>query len=144
MPRAADRKKRAKAAHAPEVASRAPEPASPGPAPEPGANAAKRPSPSVAVAGFELHELKRLIHLVQRTGIGELELNAGGRSVRISATPANGAWLAAPQAGAAPAAGALPSAPASAPTAAGPPAAPKEPAGNQPPDMRESHARRQP
>jgi acetyl-CoA carboxylase biotin carboxyl carrier protein len=42
------------------------------------------------VAGFQLHELKRLIRLVQRTGIGELELNSGGRSVRISATPANG------------------------------------------------------
>src|SRR5262249_41687540 len=58
---------------------------------EPDANSS-RPAepPSVAVAGFELAELRRLIRLVQRTGIGELELNSGGRSVRISATPADG------------------------------------------------------
>jgi len=49
----------------------------------------------VAVAGFDLTDLKRLIRLVQRTGIGELELNSGGRSVRISASPANGGTLAA-------------------------------------------------
>jgi len=36
--------------------------------------------------GFELRELQRLIRLVQRTGIGELELSSGDRSVRISAT----------------------------------------------------------
>ena len=35
--------------------------------------------------GVELGELRRLIRLVQRTGIGELELSSGGRSVRISA-----------------------------------------------------------
>ncbi|MFN8587830.1 MAG: acetyl-CoA carboxylase biotin carboxyl carrier protein [Candidatus Eisenbacteria bacterium] len=39
-----------------------------------------------SVAGFELGELRQLIQLVQRTGIGELELTSGGRSVRISAT----------------------------------------------------------
>jgi acetyl-CoA carboxylase biotin carboxyl carrier protein len=44
-----------------------------------------------AAAGFELRELRRLIQLVQRTGIGELELAAGGRSVRISATARGGA-----------------------------------------------------
>jgi acetyl-CoA carboxylase biotin carboxyl carrier protein len=37
-------------------------------------------------AGFELAELKRLIRLVQRTGIGELEVSSGGRTVRITAT----------------------------------------------------------
>jgi oxaloacetate decarboxylase alpha subunit len=43
---------------------------------------------NVSVAGFSLRELNRLIRLVQRTGIGELELNAAGRSVRISANSA--------------------------------------------------------
>jgi oxaloacetate decarboxylase alpha subunit len=42
------------------------------------------------VAGFSLSELNRLIRLVQRTGIGELELNASGRSVRIAANSAPG------------------------------------------------------
>ncbi len=41
-----------------------------------------------AVAGFQLGELQQLIELVQSTGIGELELAAGGRSIRISATGA--------------------------------------------------------
>jgi acetyl-CoA carboxylase biotin carboxyl carrier protein len=35
--------------------------------------------------GFELAELRRLIDLVQSTGIGELELTTGGRTVRIAA-----------------------------------------------------------
>ena len=35
--------------------------------------------------GFELVEIRRLIRLVQRTGIGELELSSGGRTVRIAA-----------------------------------------------------------
>ena len=35
--------------------------------------------------GFELSEIRRLIRLVQRTGIGELELSSGGRTVRIAA-----------------------------------------------------------
>jgi acetyl-CoA carboxylase biotin carboxyl carrier protein len=35
--------------------------------------------------GFELAELRRLIDLVQSTGIGELELTNGGRTVRIAA-----------------------------------------------------------
>ena len=42
-------------------------------------------SAGVRPAGFELSELKQLIRLVQRTGIGELEVSSGGRSVRISA-----------------------------------------------------------
>src|SRR5580765_6606477 len=37
------------------------------------------------LGGVELTELKRLIRLVQRTGIGELELSSGGRTIRISA-----------------------------------------------------------
>jgi len=74
MPRARERKKRAAA-----------------PSAEPGGNSSRPAEPaSVEVAGFELSELRRLIRLVQRTGIGELELNSGGRSVRISATPADG------------------------------------------------------
>ena len=36
-------------------------------------------------AGFAIEELKRLIRLVQRTGIGELEVSSGGRTVRIAA-----------------------------------------------------------
>ena len=35
--------------------------------------------------GFEVSEIRRLIRLVQRTGIGELELSSGGRTVRIAA-----------------------------------------------------------
>lgn len=48
--------------------------------------AAKPVAKSVpVVAGFDLGELRQLIKLVQRTGIGEIELESGGRSVRISA-----------------------------------------------------------
>jgi acetyl-CoA carboxylase biotin carboxyl carrier protein len=69
-----------------------------------------------SAAGFELGELRQLIRLVQRTGIGELEVSSGGRSVRISATSssAQGQWVAAPAAaparpaGEAPAAAAVP------------------------------------
>ena len=62
--------------------------------------------------GFELAELKRLIDLVQSTGIGELEVTTGGRTIRIaaasgaaptatgSATPAPAAAGAAPPAAA--------------------------------------------
>jgi acetyl-CoA carboxylase biotin carboxyl carrier protein len=42
-------------------------------------------SAGARAGGFELAELRRLIRLVQRTGIGELEVTAGGRTVRISA-----------------------------------------------------------
>jgi len=121
MPRAGDRKKRGKkSASAP--ANGHPAAAEAGSAPA--AGAAKRPAPDVAVAGFELHDLKRLIRLVQRTGIGELELNSGGRSVRISAAPSNGAWVAP-----APAAGPRPAALAAAPATPAP-APPAEPASN--------------
>jgi acetyl-CoA carboxylase biotin carboxyl carrier protein len=42
---------------------------------------------SAILGGIEVAELRRLIRLVQRTGIGELEVSAGGRAVRISALP---------------------------------------------------------
>jgi oxaloacetate decarboxylase alpha subunit len=37
------------------------------------------------LGGVDLAELRRLIRLVQRTGIGELEVRSGARTVRISA-----------------------------------------------------------
>jgi acetyl-CoA carboxylase biotin carboxyl carrier protein len=42
---------------------------------------------SAILGGIGVAELRRLIRLVQRTGIGELEVSAGGRAVRISAIP---------------------------------------------------------
>jgi oxaloacetate decarboxylase (Na+ extruding) subunit alpha len=42
-------------------------------------------SSGASAGGFELSEIRRLIRLVQRTGIGELELSSAGRTVRISA-----------------------------------------------------------
>ena len=39
----------------------------------------------VMLGGVGLKEIRRLIRLVQRTGIGELEISSGGRTVRISA-----------------------------------------------------------
>jgi oxaloacetate decarboxylase alpha subunit len=88
-------------------------------------------SPNVALAGFRLGELQRLIELVQRTGIGELELNSNGRSVRISTSPAGGGtWVATtPAAGAGPAEVPAPAAPA--PAVESRPAA--EPASTQKP-----------
>ena len=114
MPRGAERKKRARADRK-------------GPK-QPTAPAAGPDAPAAAkadhvVAGFQLHELKRLIRLVQRTGIGELELNSGGRSVRISASPSDGgsghAAVAIPARG--------PAAPAAHPAAVPPAPAPAEP-----------------
>jgi acetyl-CoA carboxylase biotin carboxyl carrier protein len=69
----------------------------------------------VMLGGVGLGEIRRLIKLVQRTGIGELEIGSGGRTVRISATSGAPAVAAAP-AMAAPAAAAP--APAAAPAAA--------------------------
>lgn len=69
-------------------------------------------APAPSAAGFELSELKALIRLVQSTGIGELEVASGGRSVRISAT-ASAAMV--PAAFAAPAAQPAEPAPAAAP-----------------------------
>jgi oxaloacetate decarboxylase alpha subunit len=37
------------------------------------------------LGGIGLAEIRRLIRLVQRTGVGELEISSGGRTVRISA-----------------------------------------------------------
>ena len=42
-------------------------------------------SRSALMGSLEVAEIRRLIRLVQRTGIGELELSSGDRSVRISA-----------------------------------------------------------
>jgi acetyl-CoA carboxylase biotin carboxyl carrier protein len=48
---------------------------------------ARKPADTPGVAllgGAELSELRQLIQLVQKTGIGELEVSSGGRTVRIS------------------------------------------------------------
>ena len=56
----------------------------------------KTPSPGAdnsrgtKLGGFEVAELRRLIRLVQKTGIGELEVTSGGRTVRISASATAG------------------------------------------------------
>lgn len=110
----ADAKKGAKPAPTPAAT---PTPSAP-PAP-------KSAAPTSSVAGFELGELRALIKLVQRTGIGEIELESNGRSVRISAQGGGGTWVAAPTAAPAP----MAAAPAAAPAA--PAAAPAAPAGNQ-------------
>ncbi|MBI1799388.1 MAG: hypothetical protein HYR73_06840, partial [Candidatus Eisenbacteria bacterium] len=39
----------------------------------------------VMLGGIALAEIRRLIRLVQRTGIGELEISSQGRTVRVSA-----------------------------------------------------------
>jgi acetyl-CoA carboxylase biotin carboxyl carrier protein len=68
-----------------------------------------------SAGGFELSELRQLIRLVQRTGIGELEVASGGRSVRISAVSTalvHAPVAAAPAARPADAAPAAPAAPA--------------------------------
>ena len=49
-----------------------------------GASAADNSS-GTRPGGFELDELRQLIGLVQSTGIGELEVTTGGRTVRIAA-----------------------------------------------------------
>jgi len=74
---------------------------------------------SAILGGIGVAELRRLIRLVQRTGIGELEVSAGGRSVRISAVPGS------PPAAGGPAAVAVASIPSPGPAGAG--AAPQAP-----------------
>ena len=60
-------------------------------------NKASADTSSVALlGGTELSELRQLIQLVQKTGIGELEVSSGGRTVRISASPATVVMGAAP------------------------------------------------
>ena len=54
------------------------------------------PGANARLAGFEVSELRRLIRLVQRTGIGELEVTSGDRTVRISAQPGGGIVMTAP------------------------------------------------
>jgi acetyl-CoA carboxylase biotin carboxyl carrier protein len=84
----------------------------------PAGKPAGKPAAVAAAGGFELRELRQLIRMVQSTGIGELELNAGGRSIRISATSSAAAHVAVPAAAvAAPAASAAEPAAAAAPPA---------------------------
>jgi len=51
------------------------------------------PVPPITEAGeskgsaMDLKEIKRLIQLVQKSGIGELEVTEGGRTIRIAASP---------------------------------------------------------
>jgi len=44
-------------------------------------------SRDMMLGGIGVAEIRRLIRLVQRTGIGELEISSSGRTVRISAVP---------------------------------------------------------
>jgi acetyl-CoA carboxylase biotin carboxyl carrier protein len=75
-----------------------------------------------SAGGFELSELRQLIRLVQRTGIGELEVASGGRSVRISAFSSAPVHAPAAAVSVARPAEAAPAAPAPAAGAAGAPA----------------------
>ena len=93
----------------------------PAAAPAPGRPAkALKPAPpgsdNSRAGGFELSEIRRLIRLVQRTGIGELELTSGGRTVRIAAVSG------APVVAAAPAAAGGAERPAAAPSGSAAPA----------------------
>ena len=74
----------------------------------------------VMLGGIGLAEIRRLIRLVQKTGIGELELTAGGRTVRIAATAAASDSVVVPARGvpAAPASALAPAASATAPAPA--------------------------
>ena len=78
-------------------------------------------------SAMDLNEIKRLIQLVQKSGIGELEVTEGGRTIRISASPVVASagpmqyGFSAPPGYAAPAAAPVPSAPAAAPAAAAEP-----------------------
>ena len=75
---------------------------------------------------MDLAEIRKLIQLVKRTGIGELEVSEGGRTVRIAANT-HGPAMPAPAAPAAPQAAApAPVAPAAAPAATAIPAAPEQ------------------
>ena len=42
-------------------------------------------SRDAGIGGFPVPEIRRLIRLVQRTGIGELELRSGTRAIRVAA-----------------------------------------------------------
>lgn len=74
---------------------------------------AKPPADKAGVGllgAIELREIQRLIRLVQKTGIGEIELSSGGRSVRVSARSNAPAVMTAASAPAAPAAAETPAA----------------------------------
>lgn len=81
-------------------------------------------------SAMDLNEIKRLIQLVQKSGIGELEVTEGGRTIRISASPVVASagpmpyGFSAPPGYAAPAAAPVPSAPAAALVAAAEPVRP--------------------
>ncbi len=91
------------------------------------ASPAAETTAGASAGGFEIRELRQLIRLVQRTGIGELELSSGDRSVRISATPSGPAtWASMPMAASAPAASALTAAAAASEASATAPAAAPE------------------
>ncbi|MGV2989636.1 acetyl-CoA carboxylase biotin carboxyl carrier protein [Vibrio sp. E150_011] len=78
---------------------------------------------------MDIRKIKKLIELVEESGISELEISEGEESVRISRnSPASA--VAPIQYAAAPAPVAAPTAPAAAPTAAAP-EAPATPAGHQ-------------
>jgi acetyl-CoA carboxylase biotin carboxyl carrier protein len=64
-----------------------------GKTPAASARGVKKPAPEAdnpeggTPGGFAIDDLRRLIRLVQKTGIGELEVSSGGRTVRIAALP---------------------------------------------------------
>ena len=70
--------------------------------------------------GFELTELRTLIDLVQSTGIGELEVTTGGRTIRIAAAAGTVPVATVTATGAQAGAAAPAAAPAGAPAAAAP------------------------
>src|SRR5437868_12033143 len=84
---------------------------------------------------MDLRKLKKLIDLVQESGIGEIEITEGEEKVRICRQAPGGApvIMAAPGMQAMPfaAAGAAPAAPATGPSASATAAAPPEPKGHQ-------------
>ncbi|MBD8514695.1 acetyl-CoA carboxylase biotin carboxyl carrier protein [Photobacterium sp. WH77] len=78
---------------------------------------------------MDIRKIKKLIELVEESGISELEISEGEESVRISRTTA--APVAAPAQMYAAPAPAAPAAPVAAPAEAAAPAAPAAPAGHQ-------------
>jgi len=89
------------------------------------------PVPPIVEAGeskgsaMDLNEIKRLIQLVQKSGIGELEVTEGGRTIRIAAAAPTSFQGAVPYMMGAPSQAVAPSAPAAAaPVAEAPPKAP--------------------
>ncbi|ARU92477.1 acetyl-CoA carboxylase biotin carboxyl carrier protein [Tatumella citrea] len=79
---------------------------------------------------MDIRKIKKLIELVEESGIAELEISEGEESVRISRTPANMGYPVMQQAYAAPMVQAPVAAPAAAAPAAEPAAASKELSGH--------------